>query len=77
MKKYLKPVQAAEDSTVDRLDAAIDELNDDFDYIISGLEKLGRSGANGENDALVIAENLQASLNTIISEIADTVAEGE
>lgn len=77
MKKYLKSVQAADDSTVDRLASAIDELDDDFDYIISGLEKLGRSGANGENDALVIAENLQASLNTIISEIADTVAEGE
>lgn len=77
MKKYLKPIQAAEESATDRLDAAIDELNDDFDYIVSGLEKLGRSGANGENDALVIAENLQNSLNAIISEIADTVAEGE
>ena len=41
------PVNAAEGETMDdRLDQALSDLKDDFDYAISGLEKLGRDGAN-------------------------------
>lgn len=70
MKKYIK---SATEDTDDRLPSAIDDLNDDFDYIISGLEKLGRDGATGTNDALVIAESLSNALQSAISNIADKV----
>ena len=70
MKKYIK--SAAEDMD-ERLPEAIDGLSEDFDYIVSGLEKLGRDGATGTNDALVIAESLSNALQGAIGSIADKV----
>lgn len=66
---------AAEDNSVDKLGNAIDNLKDDFDYIISGLERLDRQGANGSNDALMIAENISSNLQSHIDEIANHVGE--
>ena len=53
----------------------IDALKDDFDYIISGLERLQRQGANGSNDALMIAENLSSDLQSTITQIASNIEE--
>ena len=57
----------------EKLDAAIDTLNDDFSYVIAGLEKLARSGASSQQDAQVIAENLETNIQEAISQIADVV----
>lgn len=68
-------IRAAEE-TDDRLDEALSNLKDDFDYIVSGLEKLGRAGANSTNDALAIAETLSNNLQGIIDNIANVVSNG-
>ena len=64
---------SASDSENDRLDEFLDGLKSDFDYILEGLDKLGRSGVNSGNDALAIAERLQSNLQDTINEIAQKV----
>lgn len=69
------PVNAAEGETMDdRLDQALSDLKDDFDYAVSGLKKLGRDGANSSNDALAIAETLSNSIQSTIDQIAGAVS---
>lgn len=78
---YIEPVESStsinssEDSGGDKLEEAIDILKEDFDYIISGLERLDRQGANGSNDALMIVENLSSDLQGHLSEIAAHINE--
>lgn len=77
MKKRIRStvsVKAAE-TEVDKLEETVSELKDDFDYILSGFDKLDRTGAQEHQDALVIAESLQATFADIISQIAEKVAE--
>lgn len=70
-----RSIKAAEGETMDdRLDQALSDLKDDFDYAISGLEKLGRDGANSSNDALAIAETLSNSIQSTIDQIASAVS---
>lgn len=64
---------SASDSKNDRLDEFLDVLKSDFDYILEGLDKLGRNGVNSGNDALAIAERLQSNLQDTINEIAQKV----
>ena len=64
---------SASDSENERLDEFLDVLKSDFDYILEGLDKLGRSGVNSGNDALAIAERLQSNLQVTINEIAQKV----
>lgn len=64
---------SASDSENDRLDEFLDVLKSDFDYILEGLDKLGRNGVNSGNDALAIAERLQSNLQDTINEIAQKV----
>ena len=67
-------ITAAENSREDdRLSSAIDALKDDFDYAISGLEKLQRDGATGTNNALMIAESMSASIQSQLDEIASKI----
>lgn len=73
MKRLRRPISAAEATEDTRLDDAMDSLKDDFDYILSGLEKLGRSGAAEMNDGLVIAEKLSDTFQTVIAQIADNM----
>lgn len=64
---------SASDSENERLDEFLDVLKSDFDYILEGLDKLGRNGVNSGNDALAIAERLQSNLQDTINEIAQKV----
>lgn len=74
MKRIKRIVAAAsEDPINEHLESQIDTLKDDFDYILDGLDRLGRTGVNSSNDASAIAEKLQESLNNYIQEIADKV----
>lgn len=56
-------------------DDALSDLKEDFDYVVSGLEKLSRSGANASQDALAIIENISNDLSASISDIADRISE--
>ena len=74
MKRIKRIIAAAsEDLINEHLESQIDTLKDDFDYILDGLDRLGRTGVNSSNDASAIAEKLQESLNNYIQEIADKV----
>lgn len=74
MKRVIKQsIMSATEDGNDALDEALSNLKDDFDYALSGIEKLGRSGAQSANDALVIAEKLSDAINNILSEIANSV----
>lgn len=53
----------------------IDVINDDFDYLMSGIEKLGRSGANMSKEAQVIVENLASAIQDSIAEVASRIQE--
>lgn len=59
----------------DSLKAKLDTINDDFDYLMSGIEKLGRSGANMSKEAEIIAENLASSIQDRIAEVAAQIQE--
>lgn len=65
MKRYVKAASEKDEA----LDAAIDDLKSDFDYIVDGLDKLSRDGVGKE--ALTIALNLSAELSNITSQIAN------
>ena len=69
-----KPIKAADENVDTRLDDALSDLKDDFDYALSGLDKLGRDGANSSNDALAIAETLSNSIQSTIDQIAGAVS---
>lgn len=69
-----KPIKAADENVDTRLDDALSDLKDDFDYALSGLEKLGRDGVNSSNDALAIAETLSNSIQSTIDQIASAVS---
>lgn len=77
MKKFIRssaePVKGAESTGSDALESAINDLEEDFAYIVAGLEKLGRSGPNAVNDALAVAENIKNSLEEYTSSIASKI----
>ncbi len=74
MKRIKRTITAASDDSMnEHLESQLDTLKDDFDYILDGLDRLGRTGVNSSNDASAIAEKLQESLNNYIQEIADKV----
>lgn len=69
MKRLNRPITAATDDS--KLIEMLDILKDDFDYVVSGLEKLDRTGASESNDGLIIAEKLADALQSAVSDIAD------
>ena len=68
----MKQISAASEGD-SKLAAALDAISDDFDYIISGLEKLDRSGAEASNNGLIIAERLNDALQAAIEGIAENL----
>lgn len=68
-------IMSAEDGVSDTLEDSISALQDNFDYIISGIELLTRSGASTTQEAEVIVEKLGDTLQTYISEIGNLVQE--
>lgn len=74
-KENKTPVTSSRVEIDEGLELMIDNIKSDFDYILDGLDKLGRSGANSSNDAKAIAETLSASLSSTIKQIAGKVVE--
>ena len=69
--KYPQRVTAAEAPKDSKLSEMLNSLEDDFDYLIAGLEKLDRTGATESNEGLIIAEKFSAALQSAISAISD------
>ena len=70
--KRLSRISAAEEDS--KLQDTMNDLKEDFDYVLSGLDKLDRSGAEAQNNGLIIAEKLRDTLQDVITNIADSVA---
>lgn len=71
--KKLVYIKSADETVDTRLDDGLKQLSDDFDYLASGIEKLGRNGANSTNDALAILELVSADIQKFISQVADAL----
>ena len=68
--KRMIPIRAASEDD-SKLRQSMPVLKDDFDYIMSGLDKLDRINAESSNEGLIIAEGLISTFQEIISDIAD------
>lgn len=77
VKRYThKPVNAAETSKgQEAFDEAMDNLQDDFDYLVDGLEKMVRDGGDGQSQALQIVLEASSAVNNIISKISNNISE--
>lgn len=71
-----KPVVAdspEKPDTEEIIQERIDALDDDFDYIISGVEKLSRMGGSNADAAVSILGQLSESLQGFIGQVADNM----
>ena len=55
----------------DQLSEMISQLDDDFEYALSGLEKLSRSSNADIESGIAIATELSGSIQDIIAQISD------
>ena len=68
-----KQIIAAKENEDTRLEDMLDVLEDDFDYILSGLDKLNREGRESREEGISIAQQLHESLDAITVQIADII----
>lgn len=66
----MKRIISAEE-TKSKLEILLDELDDDFSYVIAGLEKCLRDGGEVANSATTIAETLSNDIQNAIEAVAD------
>lgn len=67
-----KPIKAASEDDKDAIfKDKMNQLNDDFDYIQSGLDKLNRSGMTNEADTII--NDLGMQFQSIIADVADQI----
>ena len=71
--KNMMPIRAAEDDkanpALDKADELQARIEDDFDYVIAGIERLGREGQL--NAAIDIMEKIAATLDSAIGIIGE------
>lgn len=72
-----KPVTAAADSTAstEAFEESMENLSDNFDYVMDGLDKLAREGKEGQNQAMQLALELDSYVEAITKKIAEAVAQ--
>lgn len=66
---YIEAADKEENPQQDLADELQDNLEDDFGYIMAGIEKLSRENKLAE--AIAIMENLSNALNEAISDISN------
>ena len=74
MKKYRK-IMAADAPEQSQLATLLDQIDDDYDYLVAGLEKLDRSGSAASNAGAEIAQGIADAINNAITQIADLLQE--
>ncbi len=74
--KRLRRILSAESTTKqDQLEEMIGQIESDFDYALSGLEKLSRSGNADIESGIAIATELSGNIQDIIAQISDLFAD--
>lgn len=75
MKRYLRSVTAAEEKVTaeDRLNDTIDQVKEDFDYAIDGINQL--AGRLQMDDANAILEGLKAAVDQAIDSVSSAIIE--
>ena len=68
---YIEAADKEENPQQDLADELQDNLEDDFGYIMAGIEKLSRE--NKLSEAITIMENLSDALDAAISDISDNM----
>lgn len=73
----ISPVKAAEGQTKgqEAFEEALDNVQDNFDYAIDGLDKLSRDGGEGQSLALQLALELNSAVDAIIQKIAGNIVQ--
>ena len=76
MKKMSRICSSDESQSLeDTLDDKISDLKEDFDYLISGLETLGRRDAGSIRSAISTLNSLGASIQDYISDVAEMITD--
>jgi len=70
MKRYIR--SAEQPTAEDRLNEQINQLKDDFNFLIDGIEKLGYDG--DLSSATEIASGLSEMINASIEEMAESIS---
>lgn len=55
-------------------DEAIDNLQDNFDYVIDGLDKLSRAGGESQSQALQLALEMNSAVESVTQKIASAIS---
>ena len=71
--KYIEAADKEENPQLDLADELQANLDDDFEYILAGIEKLKRE--NKLSEAIAIMESLSDALNIAISDISDNFSD--
>ena len=71
MKRHVSITAAETDKSI--LQERMDILEDDFDYLIAGLEKLDRSGKVASDEGANIADDVSIAVSDAIRKIADVL----
>lgn len=73
MKRYFRTVTAADEKVTaeDRLADSIDQLKNDFDYALDGIEQL--AGRLQMDDANAIIESLKAAVDQAIDSVSSAI----
>ena len=72
--KRVNYISSAAGDENSKLSDMLGSLKDDFDYVVAGLEKLDRTGAEASNEGLIIAERFQTSIQEIIADISEAIS---
>lgn len=72
MKRY-KVITAAENTSAeDALKDSLNALEDDFDFLVAGIEKIGRGdAAAGQQLISMISESIQSAVSQLASELQE------
>lgn len=73
MVRYIK--SAEQPSIEDKFGDAVDKLEDDFDFVITGINKLAADGDFGK--AMELVSGLSEMINASIEEMAEAVSSAE
>ena len=75
MKRYLRTVAATEEKVTaeDRLNDTIDQVKEDFDYAIDGINQL--ASRLQMDDANAILESLRAAVDQAIDSVSSAIIE--
>ena len=71
MKRMIKAAEAT--SVEDKFDEHLDQIEDDFSYLMDGLRHI--SGSGDYQSANAIADKIDAAIQACISDTADAIAE--